>query len=94
MGTKSVSCGTATGNATAKLTVWHRYPQASFRDHEGTVWANTWTGVIRFDGTRWEHIGKDWNFPENVPSQTSTVLFVDRIGTLWAGVNSTILYLK
>ena len=69
-------------------------PTAIVQDHEGTVWANTETGVIRFDGTRWEHIGKDWNFPEDVPRITSTALFVDSHGTLWVGVNQTVLYLK
>jgi PAS domain S-box-containing protein len=69
-------------------------PQAIVPDREGTIWANTNTGVIRFNGTRWEHIGKDWNFPENVPRHTSTALFVDSRGTLWAGVNHTVLYLK
>jgi signal transduction histidine kinase/ligand-binding sensor domain-containing protein len=69
-------------------------PQAIVHDREGTIWANTNTGVIRFNGTRWEHIGKDWNFPEDVPRHTSTALFVDSRGTLWAGVNHTVLYLK
>jgi signal transduction histidine kinase/ligand-binding sensor domain-containing protein len=70
------------------------YPDAIIRDHEGTIWANTWNGLIRFNGTRWEHIGRAWNFPEDVPHITSTVLFVDSHGTLWAGVHQTILYLK
>jgi ligand-binding sensor domain-containing protein len=69
-------------------------PQAIVNDREGTIWANTNTGVIRFNGTRWEHIGTDWNFPGDVPRATSTALFVDSRGTLWAGVNHTVLYLK
>jgi signal transduction histidine kinase/ligand-binding sensor domain-containing protein len=69
-------------------------PQTIVNDREGTIWANTNAGVIRFNGTRWEHIGKDWNFPEDVPRATSTALFVDSRGTLWAGVNQTVLYLK
>ena len=67
---------------------------AIVHDREGTIWANTDTGVIRFNGTRWEHIGKNWNFPEDVPRVTSTALFVDSRGTLWVGVNHTVLYLK
>jgi signal transduction histidine kinase/ligand-binding sensor domain-containing protein len=70
------------------------WPCALVQDHEGTIWANTWNGVIRFNGLRWEHIGRDWNFPEEVPHITSDVLFVDSRGTLWAGVNQTLLYLK
>lgn len=69
-------------------------PTAIVQDHEGTIWANTETGVIRFNGTRWEHIGRGWNFPEDVPDTTSDSLFVDSSGTLWAAVNHTILYLK
>jgi len=70
------------------------WPCALVQDHEGTIWANTWNGVIRFNGLRWEHIGRDWNFPEEVLHITSDVLFVDSRGTLWAGVNQTVLYLK
>src|SRR5450755_3050144 len=70
------------------------FPTAIVQDHEGTIWANTWNGLIRFNRTRWEHIGRDWNFPEDVPHITSTVLFVDSHGTLWAGVHQTMLYLK
>jgi ligand-binding sensor domain-containing protein len=69
-------------------------PAAIVRDHGGTIWANTETGVIRFSGTQWEHIGKDWNFPEDVPRPTSLAMFVDSRGTLWAGINHTVLYLK
>lgn len=70
------------------------YPAAIVQDHEGIVWANTESGVIRFNGTRWEHIGKEWNFPEEVSNNDSIVLFVDSHGTLWAGVNHTVVYLK
>ena len=69
-------------------------PRAIVQDREGTIWANTAAGMIRFNGTRSEHIGKDWNFPEGVPRITSGALYVDRRGTLWAGVNNTVLYLK
>jgi len=69
-------------------------PTTIVQDHEGTIWANTETGVIRFNGARWEHIGRGWNFPEDVPHTTSDTLFVDSRGTLWAAVNHTILYLK
>jgi signal transduction histidine kinase/ligand-binding sensor domain-containing protein len=70
------------------------YPDAIVQDHEGTLWANTWNGLIRFNGTRWERIGNEWNFPEDVPEETSGALFVDSRGTLWTGVNHTVLYLK
>lgn len=58
-------------------------PTTIVQDHEGTIWANTETGVLRFNGARWEHIGRDWNFPEDVPHVNSTVLFVDSCA--WSG---------
>jgi signal transduction histidine kinase/ligand-binding sensor domain-containing protein len=64
------------------------------RDHDGTMWANAGFGLIRFNGTGWENIGREWNFPENVPHDTAGALFVDSQGTLWAGIAHTVLYLK
>jgi len=64
------------------------------RDHDGTIWANVGIGLIRFNGTRWEHVGREWNFPENVPHGTALALFVNSRGTLWAGIDHTVLYLK
>jgi signal transduction histidine kinase/ligand-binding sensor domain-containing protein len=64
------------------------------QDHESAIWAKTETGLIRFNGTRWEHIGGNWNFPDGVPHLDAVALFVDSRGTLWTGVNQTILYLK
>jgi PAS domain S-box-containing protein len=69
-------------------------PTNIVRDNDGTLWANTEAGLIRFTGKRWEHIGKDWNFPEDVPQVTSQVLFVDSRGGIWTGVNHTVLYLR
>lgn len=69
-------------------------PTTIVQDHDGILWANTESGVIRFNGTRWEHIGKEWNFPEDVQHENSIVLFVDSHGTLWVGVNHKVLYLK
>lgn len=67
---------------------------AIVQDHEGTMWAKTFAGILRFNGTRWERIGKDWNFPEEVPHDSSMALLVDSRGTLWVGVGETVLYLK
>lgn len=68
-------------------------PTTIVQDHAGTMWANTEAGIIRLNGMRWERIGKDWDFPEEVPNLTSDALFVDSHGTLWVGVNHTVLYL-
>jgi hypothetical protein len=49
------------------------HPTTIVRDHEGTIWANTESGVIRFNGIQWERVGRNWNFPEDVPRITSDV---------------------
>src|SRR5271157_2312684 len=53
------------------------------QDRHGIVWAAAFGstkrgGLWRFDGSRWQHIGAEWNAPENV----ATVGF-DRDGVLW-----------
>lgn len=63
-------------------------------DHDGTLWANTGLGLLRFNGSRWEQIGSRWNFPEKVQHISTLALFVDSHGTLWAGMSHTVLYLK
>lgn len=71
-----------------------RWICAIVRDHDGTMWADIGVGLLRFDGTRWEQIGREWNFPENVRRVTAIALFVDSRGTLWASIDHTVLYLK
>jgi len=63
-------------------------------DHEGTMWANTGTGLIRLNGTKWERVDSQWNVPQEIQHTGSTALFVDSHGTLWAGVGNTVMYLK
>ena len=63
-------------------------------DHERTMWANTGTGLIRLNGTRWERVDSQWNVPQQIQHTGSTALFVDSHGTLWAGVGNTVMYLK
>jgi signal transduction histidine kinase/ligand-binding sensor domain-containing protein len=64
------------------------------QDHEGTMWANTGTGLIRLNGTKWERVDSQWNVPQEMQHTGSTALFVDSHGTLWAGVGNTVMYLK
>ncbi len=71
-----------------------RWICAIVRDHDGTMWADIGIDLLRFDGTRWEQVGREWNFPENVRRVTAIALFVDSRGTLWAGIDHTVLYLK
>jgi signal transduction histidine kinase/ligand-binding sensor domain-containing protein len=49
-------------------------------DSAGTIWAGTYLGIQRFDGTQWHNIGKEWGVPEMMPF----ALQVDSDGTLWA----------
>jgi ligand-binding sensor domain-containing protein len=49
-------------------------------DSDGTIWAGTYLGVQRFDGSQWRNIGKAWGVPEMV----QFVLQLDSDGTLWA----------
>jgi signal transduction histidine kinase/ligand-binding sensor domain-containing protein len=64
------------------------------QDHDGTMWANTGTGLIRLNGTKWERVDSQWNVPQEIQHTGSTALFVDSHGTLWAGVGNTVMYLK
>lgn len=59
------------------------------QDGTGTIWASTTTGLMRFEGDRWNKVGKDWNFPAGPVAS----LFVDRQGTLWAGADRSIVFL-
>ena len=59
------------------------------RDHEGTIWAGVVGGFTRFDGSRWQKVRMDWNYP----SKSAWTLFVDREGTLWATTGNGIMYL-
>lgn len=49
-------------------------------DRDGAVWAATFRGLVRFDGTRWERIGTAWDYPE----QRTRTVFADRDGAVWA----------
>jgi len=49
-------------------------------DSDGTIWAGTYLGVQRFDGSQWRNIGKAWGVPEMV----QFMLQIDSEGTLWA----------
>ena len=60
------------------------------RDDDGTLWAATTGGLARFDGTRWQEIGEDWNYPE--PS--ANWVFVDQRGTLWVSTGETLVFLR
>ncbi len=48
-------------------------------DRQGTVWAATSRGLERFENSRWEAVGPEWNFS----AQSATDLFLDSRGNLW-----------
>jgi PAS domain S-box-containing protein len=47
---------------------------------DGTVWAATSSGLWRFDGSGWQHIGDEWN----VPARHVQEVGFDSKGILWA----------
>jgi signal transduction histidine kinase/ligand-binding sensor domain-containing protein len=59
-------------------------------DRSGTLWAGTSTGVRRFDGTRWETIGKEWGLPET----RARALFIDPQGVLAVCTFETVFVLS
>jgi signal transduction histidine kinase/ligand-binding sensor domain-containing protein len=56
---------------------------------DGKVWVAAVGGVARFDGDHWHKVRLDWNFT----AKTARQLAVDPSGTLWAAVETGVLYL-
>ncbi len=54
------------------------------QDREGIVWAGTTGGLWRFDHSRWQRIGVEWNAPAGVVAEAG----FDSQGILWALVGS------
>lgn len=59
------------------------------QDWDGTIWAATRSGLMRFEGGRWKEVGRDWNFQ----GTAARALFVDRQGTLWAETEGRLVLL-
>jgi signal transduction histidine kinase/ligand-binding sensor domain-containing protein len=55
-------------------------------ERDGTIWAATFRGLQRFDGTRWRWAGGDRDFP----GTQARAVFVDRDGTVWAASEDAI----
>ncbi len=49
-------------------------------DKNGVVWAATFHGLSRFDGSHWQTIGPDWGYT----GKLAMAVFLDREGTVWA----------
>lgn len=60
------------------------------QDHEGTLWAATFKGLVFLRDGRWEKPGPAWKFPG---LQARTV-FVDASGTLWVATEDGIALLR
>lgn len=63
--------------------------RALARTPDGAIWAAATGSLARFDGSRWQKIRYDWNYPE----RSASGLFVDRQGTLWVGTSERLVYL-
>ncbi|WP_169747047.1 PAS domain-containing protein [Edaphobacter aggregans] len=50
------------------------------QDRDGIVWAGTSSGLWRFDHSRWQHLGVEWN----APAERVTQVGFDSEGILWA----------
>jgi len=59
-------------------------------DHDSTTaWAATARALVRFDGTRWEKIGAEWDYR----ADGAKAVFFDRNGVLWVSTGETLLTL-
>jgi signal transduction histidine kinase/ligand-binding sensor domain-containing protein len=59
------------------------------KDEEGTIWAAVQGGLALYDGSRWQRVGLEWNYP----GKMAQVVFVDKEGTLWVATEDTIVFL-
>src|ERR1051325_7749408 len=60
------------------------------RTADGPLWAASRGGLARFDGTRWEIAGADWNYP----AARAEWVMTDRDGTLWVTTGDELLSLR
>jgi signal transduction histidine kinase/ligand-binding sensor domain-containing protein len=60
------------------------------QDQDGTLWAGSSGGLARLEGSRWQKMGPEFHYPEDMFTQA---LLVDSAGTLWAAGKDNLLYL-
>ncbi|WP_342315893.1 two-component regulator propeller domain-containing protein [Lysobacter sp. FW306-1B-D06B] len=60
------------------------------QDHDGTLWAATFTGLVRLRGHRWERLGPQWRYP----GKQARTVFVDAAGTLWVATEHQVAFLR
>jgi signal transduction histidine kinase len=59
------------------------------QEKSGTIWAATSRGLRRLEGSQWVDVGTALHLPKTYMS----ILSFDRSGTLWIGVNNSIMFL-
>jgi signal transduction histidine kinase/ligand-binding sensor domain-containing protein len=57
---------------------------------DGVLWAATSRGLFRFDNSRWETLGTEWEFS----AESATDLFVDSRGALWVTAPGSLFHLS
>jgi signal transduction histidine kinase/ligand-binding sensor domain-containing protein len=57
---------------------------------DGTLWVATGRDLVRFDGARWKMVGSEMG----LPASDTPILFVDSLGTLWAGGGNSLFFLR
>ena len=82
------------GDRIVKYTQRDGFPDAMVltfaQESDGTLWAATMGGPVRFENGRWRTIGKDWNYP----ATRADWLLLDSQGTLWVTTGETLLFLR
>ncbi len=60
------------------------------QDHDGRVWAATFTGLVYLHQGRWQRTDGAWQ----VPGKQARTVFVDREGTLWVATERGVAFLR
>ncbi|MEP6944837.1 MAG: two-component regulator propeller domain-containing protein, partial [Acidobacteriota bacterium] len=65
-----------------------RFP-SFVKDEDGTVWIAASNGLARFEDSRWQRVGSEWNYPGKAAQSIS----LDKNGTLWVATEDTVVFL-
>lgn len=56
-----------------------------YQDHDGFIWLSTFNGVIRFDGSHFEHIADIYPEAELMPTSHISCVRKDKANNIWIG---------
>lgn len=56
-----------------------------YQDHDGLIWLSTFNGVIRFDGSHFEHIADIYPESEQIPTSHISCVRKDKSNNIWIG---------